>query len=328
MKTNIAIQNGCIRNLKSAAAILGLLIVAGSAKVCQAAPSTNSPVGPTWDISFSGGGRVGLANITFSSGSPLGSFVGYEIIAPSQPGASQPSGRLGGGGDSRGSGSSTNSVMGTNIFGFEPINGNWGFDNRGRVIGSWIELTPANACITNVTITSTTVTNGGTVTTVLSTNTAVNCDALTNQVSFVGNVVPGKRLTLVASTSTGEVTYQGVPDVQLTNITGQWYGYKNEQQQTFLEFFTLTPVSLPGGGLNTYDFQGSGPGYFYNEGLAILTAQKKIAFSSMVVYPTVGTNVLSAVGSFNLKSLNAQTKGLELTPTENFPLNFKASKSP
>lgn len=325
MKMNITIQNGCIRNLRTAAAILGLLICAGPAKVCQAAPSTNSPVG-TWDISFSGGGRVGLANITFAAGSPLGSFIGYEIIAPKQHGTSQPDGRPGAVGT--GSSGSNTKAMGTNIFGFEPINGSWGFDNQGRVIGSWIELTPANACITNITITATTETNGNIITVTLSTNTTVNCDALTNQVSFVGKVVPGKRLSLVASTSTGKVTYQGVPNTQLTNITGQWYGYKHEQQQQFLEFFTLTPVSLTADGLNAYSFQGSGPGYFYNEGFAIVSAKKKIAFASMVVHPTVGTNTLSAVGSINLKSLNAQTKGLELAPTVSFPLDFNAAKSP
>jgi len=323
MKTNIAIRNGCIRNFRSAAAVLGLFLLAGSAGVCQAAPPPPaSPVG-TWDIFFSGGGRVGLANITFAGDS---TFAGYEIMAPKQPGSSQASGRPG----AIGSGvpSSNTNSMGTNIFGFETVLGPWGFDSKGRVIGSWVELTPANTCVTNTTITATSVTNGNVITVTLSTNTSVNCDALTNQVSFVGTVVPGKRLTLVASTSTGKVTYRGVPNAPLPDISGQWYGYKNEQKQSFLEFFTLTPD-----GLNTYDFVGSGPGgvdgeYIYS-GFAMVSKHKKMAFASQVIYPTVGSNILSSIGSFNPKSVNAQTKGIEIENSGggSFQLTFKATRS-
>src|SRR5437588_2390492 len=146
---------------KLAAAALSLSALGlGQSALAQFA----TPVG-TWDFVMSGN-RVGVAYITFFDDS---TFSGYEIIVPKRSNPDQltearnfetetrsgiPTGGTGG---STGS----SSTAATNIFGLEHVSGPWGFDVKGRVIGSFLE-TLVGTCTTNIVVSSTTVTNGDT----------------------------------------------------------------------------------------------------------------------------------------------------------------------
>jgi hypothetical protein len=150
--------------------------------------------------------------------------------------------------------------------------------------------------------------------------------ALTNKVSFLGTVVPGKRLTLSCRASFGNFSLRGVPAVPLQDLSGSWYGRKTQNGFPANEFFTLTAIEdLP----NAYLVDGGGPNYTYTNGLALASSQKKMAFGFTSL---VGTNELSTravVGPLNLKKGQANTLGIELldgviTPTNR--ANFQVNK--
>jgi hypothetical protein len=274
MKTNLATKGsrGRFRSLVIAAAMLSL---GGLETVCTAGPF-DSPVGPAWDCVMSGS-RKGLASITFSGDGSLpgSSFTGFEILVPKFPKQPSSSSGRGGSGDGRTGTDGNTGTKGTQIFG-SPSNspsGPWSFDSKGRVIGFFAETAPTGPCVTNVVTTITVETNGSEVVVSSNSVTVIDCPAITNSISFVGKVFPGKRLTLVCSTPFGKVTYRGVPTVPLADISGPWYGIKktSSPKQSFTEFFTLAP-----NGVNIYDFESTGPGYTYS-GALLVSRQKKIA---------------------------------------------------
>ncbi len=151
----------------------------------------------------------------------------------------------------------------------------------------------------------------------------------TNQISFVGTVTPNKRITLLASSSLGgnKLTYTGVPlnTNKLTNLSGNWTGTKVEKNVDYIEFFAVTPSSLPY--LFFADGSGSfpsGPGYDVN-GWVMVSSKKKIAFAqyehqwgSTNYIPRASTGPLSV----SKKSITAKTKGLDETGSA---LNFNAT---
>ena len=298
MKLNLINQSRAGRTLLALVGGVGLW--AGA--VSPAGAQFLSPVG-TWDFVESGS-RDGLAYITFSSDF---SFFGYEVLTTTRiHGGSGISESRGLTGDDTRNGPTTPPVSagGTNVFGFLPITGTWGYDVKGRVIGFFPEAFDGS-CSTNTVISSVTETNGGVITTTFSTNTVVDCSGRTNGVNFVGKVTPNKRFTLASTTAGGKVTFRGVPFVTLTDISGPWYGNKISSGQASTEFFSLSPSDLLP---NMYFVDGSGAGYSYS-GNAILSSQKKLA----IVSSAGETNLVlrSVLGPFNPKKQTAHLKGLE-----------------
>jgi hypothetical protein len=258
------------------------------------------PTGTVWDCVLSGSGQKGIAFITFASDQ---SFSGYQILSSSPKGTP--------GIDDRGLGVDIGrgieldgSTNGTTLFGFDQVQGPWAYDAKGKVIGNWTMVSGSGNDTTN---------------------------SVTNSVSFVATVVPGKRLTLVASTSNGKVTYKGVPYRQIMpSLSGSWYSTKQANGQSFTEFYTFASMAdsnpfedgypdLAGYPGIYYTFDGAGPGYEI-VGFSMLSSQKKIAFTFQN-YAGGGTDgVLNAsFGSFSISSkgaLKASTVGVESPDTK------------
>ena len=292
-----------LRRVFGAAASAALL----SGLAVSAQPFSD-PAG-TWDCVMSGG-RNGLAMVTFEGNT----FSMFEILVPKKQVVTTSKASRGGDVGRGDSTPGTNVVLSvTNLFGAGDLTGTWNFDVKGRIMGHFIESSAPVSCTTNTVITAVTETNGGTVTTTFSTNTTVDCTgAVTNAFSFVGTVVPGKRLTLVCDSSIGKVTYRGIPAVTLPDASGSYYGDLYQNGQHFSESLTMSPE-----GGNIYDVVGDGPGYSYNDGVAIVSAWKKIAFA-MTVEPT-NLVTRAVVGSFNSKKLSSRTTGLQEPPGEERP---------
>jgi hypothetical protein len=202
--------------------------------------------------------------------------------------------------------STTNSpgLQGTQLYGFGTDSGNWTFDDQGRVFGFWAEF-GAGPCVSN-----SVVTNGVT-------NIVVTCNSLTNSVSFTGNVVPGKHLTLKCSTPNGQVVFRGVPAVQLADVSGSWIGIKKGPKiPTFNEQFTLsinTNAPIP----NAYDVSGIGPGYQYTNGIVLISSQHQMSFSCVTAENPAnpGLDILRAVnGSFNVNKAKGTLTGWDQPP--------------
>lgn len=139
--------------------------------------------------------------------------------------------------------------------------------------------------------------------------------AVTNAISFVGTVVPGRRFSMLASTPAGKVTYSGVPDVPLADISGSWYGTKHVGKLWYNELFTLTRV-VPDA--NVYTVTGGGSATTYG-GVAYLLPQRQLGIV-LGIYPVfpVGADenaapptIRGVVGSFNPRRLSGALHGLE-----------------
>jgi hypothetical protein len=134
---------------------------------------------------------------------------------------------------------------------------------------------------------------------------------VTNFVSFSAKVVPEKRLTLVATTTFGSVSFRGVPaaPVAPADLTGPWYGSRKQDGVSTFEFFDIQDT-LYSNLYPLYAVQGEGPGYAY-DGVALVSSQKKIAFA-LSVAPDTDTNSVRAVfGAINTKALRASIRGIE-----------------
>src|SRR5256885_1892509 len=113
--------------------------------IIRSVHAQNSPAG-TWDCVISGT-RSGLANLTFSSDTNGGTFDGVAIFAPK--GAASPRtsiiagmvAGLGSNGLSPRRDNNSDASTGTNLvfFGSGPVRGQWAFDAKGRIIGSFVE---------------------------------------------------------------------------------------------------------------------------------------------------------------------------------------------
>lgn len=282
-----------------------LVVFAGTASFCHAQTPPKSPAG-AWDCVTHGGGQSGLAYLNFdTNGSPPYSLSGYELLASTPASSSNDGGRNPGGGAGRGDSlPSTNSATGaTKVFGFSDVSGSWAYDEKGRVIGNLTYAVESSAGSGNY---------------------------VTNAVSFVGKVVPGKRLTLVASTSFGRVAYRGVPTVAVTDSTGSsfdgssWQGIKKQAGVSYQEFFSLSSAETPDP--NIYNMIGSGPGYTYYAGVCMISSKRKIGFSLIESSGSPTNGLLRAsVGSFvnNSRKSAANTKGI-IEP--NTKIHFNAIK--
>jgi hypothetical protein len=323
MKTKFASLKSLSGYVRWGAAASAVLLSCGLPLQAPAA-AFDSPVGQPWDVVM-GGHHQGLAVFTFASD---GTFSVGSILIPKRP--QQPSGSSGGdddrgtgGNDSRNGSSGTNIPPTlpdhTNVFGFGVIPspdtppgtavepGQWGFDARGRLVGYYTDVSGYTICVTNEVLVNNPLTGE------LATNIIVECSRVTNVISFVGTVMPGKRLTLLASTSDGKSVFSGVPvtTVNMPDISGQWTGLNLQDTLPHAEFFTLTRNDPSA---NVYAVSGAGPGYLYG-GVAILSKSGKFAFAADInqpILPTEKKRVRSVIGTLNKQKINFRTGGLDL----------------
>lgn len=348
MKTNFKFKNGLGGQLRSAGAALFLL--SGLAAVGQ---PFASPVGTTWDVVMSGP-RDAVALMTFNDDQTISMT---EILVPkAHKAASFNDIRAVAGSDSRdGSVGVVNTLPAhTNLYGLiefplleRPLTnsdgsvlnvqdgvppGQWGFDIRGRVVGFFTEVSPPTVVTnivpigTNFTIIIVGTNNVTNATPFFSTNVTVQ--RFTNAVSFLAKVTAGKRMTGVLSTPDGRSSFNGLPPIPLTGVSGSWFGMKTELGLSNNEFFDMV-----GGGVNNnlYEIDGNGPGYSYT-GVAIVSRQKKIGVVLMHdvtsdlnhpadsdplpdtdVPPDIDPIVRAEVGTINLKRASFNARGLENT---------------
>lgn len=260
----------------------------GSALPCAA--QNKSPV-DRWDLVLTGPKQEGLAVIEFFEEGfpPERTFSGYGIFVPKMKGVKGQNNRAPTD-PGRGTGSDTNAPSTqTNLFLIGPVNidGRWNYDAKGRIIGTFsIEVT--NFVTTNVTLYS---------------------------VSFTGKAVPGRRLTLVASTSGGRLTFRGVPYRDLTDLSfGVWNGIKKEGKQMFVELFSLwNRVD------NSYEMVIETAPDYTAQGFAMVSAQKKMAFALEEIPPNAEAGFLRAsIGPYREapKKTTAKTKGFKEPDTQ------------
>lgn len=288
MKTTLTISG----RLAALAAGAGLLCAVASASAQTAFPS---PVG-TWDVQVSGAQGYGLAYITFNEDF---TFTGYELLTVKKFSAdSNDRGELG---DSRnldvvvttnGVFIPTNRASAKQLMGFGYINGPWNYDADGKVVGYYTQEVEESGDGTNATV-------------------------YINPVSFRAKVVPGSRITMLATTPDGKMNYRGLPaTMEIPDFTGQWFGEKKQNDQTDHEFFNLSP------GYETwlFDLTGSGPGYT-TDGICLVSQRKYVG---VYLRETTGNN-RSVYGTYNRNSLLLNTKGTDSTFN---PLKFKGTKVP
>jgi len=337
MKTKSALIKSLGGYLRLGAAVGTALLSCGLPLHARAA--SGSPVG-TWDVAISGS-RQGLALMQFfDGGTPdTRTFNIYEIIVPKKPSSSSSSSddsRNTGGDDSRsgstggsGSSSSTSVTVTTNLFGEQSVlNGQWGFDVNGKIIGVFGEAL-AEVC-TPETFTVTSVTNFPDGSVGFTTNTIIitNCVGVTNGVSFTGTAVPGKRLTLSAHAFSRAFVLSGIPVNTLTNISGNYNGARVEGGQSSIEFFALSVSALDFGNNLIYDVHGASGAYSYNSpgGHALLSRRGKIAFA--IPLDPDGKVLRATSGGFDLHRLRFSTQGVEQPDGPLHFIKFNGAVSP
>jgi hypothetical protein len=122
------------------ASLWAALLIGVGTTLSQAAPKPPpSPAGTngvfTWDCLSSGGGQPGIAFLTFSNDY---TFSGDLVVAGSPTVSKNPRGAsVTGRGDST---ASTVAESTNNFFGYWGVEGPWGYDIKGRVIGSFIQI--------------------------------------------------------------------------------------------------------------------------------------------------------------------------------------------
>ena len=267
-----------LATLSAAACLLGSL--------APVARAQNSPVGPTWDVVLSEG-QHGVARITFLND---GTLVGSEVFAyhahnPPDPSDIDPRGVGSGGRNPEVSSTGT-----TNLFGYADIEGTWTYDNKGKVVGAWAELSRNR----------------------------------TNGISFKATVKPGVRITMSGTRYEGppydlpgghHVSYRGIPLTNLVSLTGQaMYGVGHRKGIAVTETFTLQPATGTDAGPNNYTATlAFGPGYTYTDSIIYVSGLKYIAFYSATSERTNGL-IRTVAGSFNLKSLRGSLTGASEDP--------------
>lgn len=230
--------------------------------------------------------------------------------------------------------------------------GTWFFNSKGQVVGSFFMTLNATGVVTNFfdtcidQVLSIPLTNGGTFnqqvqfcftnpvfatnifwgpasdgeagfTNLVFTNNNFTVAAVgTNQnISFVGKVVPGKRLTLVGSSPQGKFSISGVPLAPVPTALAvdgfTWTGTKRADGNQTQEQFFLSDTGIP----NYYGLNGSGPAYTYNftNSFCMISAHKRIAFvvDEIPFSPGGVENLRATVGNFvnSSKAIGGNTLG-------------------
>lgn len=289
------------------------LSVLGSVVAAQAV-NNYSPSDVDWDCAISGGGQKGLAVIRFSED---GTFIGYQILTANPKSATwtDPTyGRTpvvaGRGAVETGRGTSGSSVTPTaatggatstlvvprtNLFGFAQISGPWRYDLKGRVVGFY-SLQVASA-------------------------DAEEGVAETHGIGFTAKVSPGKRLTLLASTPGGSVTYSGAPVKDMPDLTGSWYATKVKNKQKLQEFFSLNSFAIDNPWIEAFPelatfsnmyftSDGQGAGYSFM-GAAIFSVRKQMA----LVFQTLPSGATNGVLSTTLGSVAVKRTYVKVSST-------------
>lgn len=227
-----------------------------------------SPEGTVWDCTITGPkGQQGLAFITFAGTR----FSGYQLLSARVRPAAKPDERSFFENNGRGGidlGETNQSANGSStgmtnhyLVGFSQVAGPWFFDNRGRILGNFVEV------VTD----------------------AAGEPSRTNGVSFVGKLVPGKRLTLVAATATGKYTYNCAPYREMPDIGGHWYASKGLGKSQANEFFTITSFAQENPLSGFYPDLGNYPGIYWTvdgqgagydtRGFALVSSKKQAGFA-------------------------------------------------
>ena len=368
MKTNFAKLARFVLAMAASVALTGTVI---------AQPA--SPVGQ-WDCLINGPGQTGIIFLNFTedidpnTGFPtfegIAIQAGHQGIGPTSARGGSNTGRSGppsgviqnvfGGGFIDGAAGAVADNGGPNdwLSDSRGHRGDWFFNSRGQVVGSFFFVADASAVGTNFfeTCASTNfpilLTNGGTfpfsfdvcftngllITNVFwtapdgesgftnltfaNTNFTTGLLGTTNSISFVGKVVPGKRITLVGTSTFGKLTISGVPLTPVNTVLPvdgfPWTGIKRQDGNQFAEEFTLQNIGIP----NLYSMVGQGPSYAYatNSSFALysfcmISANKRIGFMlsevpSITSDPASGT-MRATVGKFvnSSKAIGAKTVG-------------------
>jgi hypothetical protein len=212
--------------------------------------------------------------------------------------------------------------------------GDWFFNSKGQLVGSFYQVVNASATVTNFFETCTTtnfgipLTNGGTfpfsfdicftndvlVTNVfwgpaedgesgfanltfVNTNFTLGLIGGTNNVSFVGKVVPNKHISLIGTTIWGKITITGVPLTPITTVLPvdagySWTGIKRQDGNQIAEQFRLIDTAIP----NVFMMSGQGPSYaFGTNSFCMISANKKIGFAVDEV-PLLGSSDAIVLG--------------------------------
>lgn len=248
--------------------------------------------------------------------------------------------------------------------------GTWFFNSKGKIVGSYFTVLDATSHVTNFFETcidepllihepggtnlpiqvafcftnSVIVTNfpwsdpnngafGFTNLTFTNENFTIGAVGITNDISFVGKVVPGKRLTMVGSSAFGKFTIRGVPLAPVQTalpVDGFfWTGNKIANGFRSVEEFSLIATSIP----NYYTMSGQGPSYTYGPSICLISQQKRIGFSLFEI-PFGNTNATltaplrGTIGTFINTTKSIGTKSLGCYTADPNVIEFDANLSP
>lgn len=271
------------------AALLAVAIHAGANAATPVSPLlTNSTA---WDCVLSGkDSEQGVMFLTFDgdgygNGTFIGAMANARVKNPKKP----DNDRSPIGTDRNPTNSSP--TVTSNLFGYINIVGNWAYDYKGYVVGSFNHL----------------VATGG----------SSGTNVVTNMFSFKAKIASNRTLTASYSTTLGGTgTFKGVPMKTVTNvagIAGSWTGTEVADKVTFYEWFSLTPASMlwP----NLYEVAGYGPAYDL-EGFLLASCQKKIAIGNARINGSSGSGRASVGPLSNKKTVfGGKMKGLSSLST-------------
>lgn len=328
MKRYLSKLTGCMRN--------GSQILLATVVLFVTALATNShavafgdPTGNDWDFLVRGGGQDGILFLHFTKdldpNNNLPTFEGVFVYAGNlhtPPTSARSTGvgpgrttgspisltNLFGGGFIQGVSGTVADNGGTNDWFPDStgLRGDWFYNTKGQIVGSYYSVIVIAAGTTN---------------------------GITNNVSFVGNVVPSKHLTLSASSSFGNFTANGIPLVATTVPVDKffWTAQRNLRGGLVLdETFSVSPSLIP----NMFLLNGAGPSYTYDPAsFCLISSQKRIGFAIAQV-PTGVTNPIPVTsgtyGTFtgSTKAISARTSGFIATETNRITFDAAAVMVP
>jgi len=250
--------------------------------------------------------------------------------------------------------------------------GTWFFNSKGQVVGSYFTVLDASSHVTNFfqtcidEVLAIPLTNGGafnvqvafcftnpvivtnfpwnapdgefgfTNLTFTNDNFTIGAVGITNNVSFLGKVVPGKRLTMVGSSAYGKFTIRGIPLQPIVTslpVDGFfWTGTKTQNNFKYIEQFSLVNMGIP----NFFGMIGQGPSYTYDPlgTICLISRQNRIGFSVVEIPYGAGTNgVITAnfrgtVGKLTNKTRVIGGKTVGASTADPNLIEFDANLSP
>ncbi len=255
--------------IRSAVALATLLVLSG---LPAAAQQYASPVGPTWDCLLSGSGQQGIAFLKLRHNEPNRAPSAATSSSSASKAPVTASASRGGksaavwAGVSLRDGSAPAAVAAP-LFGFGTVNGPWRYDEKGRVVGYFVEILNQQTSVSTNEATQT-VTDGLRSTSPMrmarSPRGTTNVTIITTNISYTTNVTgttnshqlqrkgrPRPTADPGLFHTYGKVTYRGVPQShRVSKISGSWSGrQESEQHRSSWRFFNLTTAAI---GFNPY----------------------------------------------------------------------------